>query len=308
MKKFREFRHTVFAGALTASLLASAPLTALAAEAPAGTVLASVAEASVGAAAAAAEIPAGQTAMAGAALASGMSAAGTAAETLAEQAAGTTSAAAAPVLLTPQKLTLSEKGAELPLGGSGTLTVDYTGLTGGFADLGVVSSDLSVVQTSLRDDGNGKATLTLTGAGFGSASVAVYAVSNPAIVAYAAVRSGFAQDGKSYTLVQGQTVSTVYDDRIVSYNAVLSGANGATLAVQSVSLERESGLDRLRVQGELLTQDSKLPGLSAFYANLYDAAGTLIKRQAVYVEKPLNYSQVTLDWYLPDGCAKVVME
>ncbi|MDO4284239.1 MAG: hypothetical protein Q4C60_02785 [Eubacteriales bacterium] len=229
-------------------------------------------------------------------------------QTAGTQAADAQTAAPAAQLVTAQSISLSGKAVQMNVGESKTVTVDYAKVAGGYADLGVVSSNPEIVQAVLTDAGNGKATLTVTSASFGTATVAVYVNSNPAVASYISVSSGFAQKGKSYTLMQGQTVTTVYDDRSVSYNAVMNGSNGAALTVQSVSLTRESGFDKLRVTGSLSAQDSKLPGLSAFYANYYDAAGMLIKRQAVYVEKPLNYSQVELDWYLPDGCVQVVLE
>lgn len=52
--------------------------------------------------------------------------------------------------------------------------------------MGVVVSDPSLIQSALHDVGNSKAVVTIQAKGFGTASIAAYAVSNPAIISYAA--------------------------------------------------------------------------------------------------------------------------
>ena len=52
--------------------------------------------------------------------------------------------------------------------------------------MGITVSDPSLIQAALHDAGNSQAVLTIQAKGFGTASVAVYAVSNPAIISYAA--------------------------------------------------------------------------------------------------------------------------
>lgn len=73
-------------------------------------------------------------------------------------------------------------------------------------------------------------------------------------------------------------------------------------------MERESGIDCLKVSGELMTKDSKISGMTAFYANYYDAAGRLMNRQAVYTREPQANTHLELKWYVPDGCVQIVLE
>ena len=59
----------------------------------------------------------------------------------------------------------------------------------------------------------------------------------------------------------------------------------------------------------MLFSDSSYNGISTFFADFYDAAGNLIKRQAVYALAPLNYqTQYELEWYIPEGCTRIVIE
>ena len=106
----------------------------------------------------------------------------------------------------------------------------------------------------------------------------------------------------------GTSLVTVYDDRMVYYNSTLTGRNGASVAIAGMEIERESGLDCLRVTGTLLSGDSKTPGMNTFYADFYDAAGELIRRQALYTRDPLSGSRMELEWYIPEGCARIVLE
>lgn len=116
-----------------------------------------------------------------------------------------------------QQIVLSQNVLNLAAGGSQNVLVDYSNVAGGFADLGVAVSDAAYVQAVLADAGNGQAVLTVTALQSGSASVAVYLNSNMAVVSYATVASGYAPKGQMYTTMAGDTLTTVYDDRIVNY-------------------------------------------------------------------------------------------
>ncbi len=158
---------------------------------------------------------------------------------------------------------------------------DYSSVPGGFADLGVAVSDESQVQALLADAGNGKAVLNVTALQKGSGTVAVYLKSNMAVVSYVTVSSGYASKGQIYTTMTENRLTTVYEDRIVDYKTTATGRDGEHLAIS---------------------------GMSTFYADFYDAAGSLIKRQAVYTLAPLHYDQYILDWYIPEGCTHIVVE
>lgn len=198
-----------------------------------------------------------------------------------------------------------EDTVKLGLGETTIISVDYTG---GFSDLAVVSSDSTVAAAMIADAGNGHAALAIAGTGIGTAAVAVYRISNPAYIDYVAVQSGLAADGEIISRVDESLITTIYDDRIIQYQAVLTGRNGAQMAVTGLVLERESGVDCLKVSGELWMKDSQTPGMTVFYANYYDAAGGLMKRQAVYTRDPQANAHMELKWYIPDGCVRVVLE
>ena len=34
----------------------------------------------------------------------------------------------------------------------------------------------------------------------------------------------------------------------------------------------------------------------------------LIKRQAVYASDPISYNELTISWYLPEACTKIILE
>ena len=208
-----------------------------------------------------------------------------------------------------QQIVLSQNVLNLAAGGSQNVLVDYSNVAGGFADLGVAVSDAAYVQAVLADAGNGQAVLTVTALQSGSASVAVYLNSNMAVVSYATVASGYAPKGQMYTTMAGDTLTTVYDDRIVNYKTTATGRSGEVLAIRGMKIVRSTGIDCLKVTGEMLYSDSSNNGMSTFYADFYDAAGNLIKRQAVYALSPLNYqTQYELEWYIPEGCTQIVIE
>ena len=198
-----------------------------------------------------------------------------------------------------QQIVLSQNVLNLAAGGSQNVLVDYSNVAGGFADLGVAVSDAAYVQ----------AVLTVTALQSGSASVAVYLNSNMAVVSYATVASGYAPKGQMYTTMAGDTLTTVYDDRMVNYKTTATGRSGEVLAIRGMKIVRSTGIDCLKVTGEMLYSDSSNNGMSTFYADFYDAAGNLIKRQAVYALAPLNYqTQYELEWYIPEGCTQIIIE
>lgn len=197
---------------------------------------------------------------------------------------------------------------KLNLGETSVMEVDYTGFSDGASELMVVSSDSNIAAASLADTGNGQACLAVAGTGTGTATVAVYSASNAAIVDYVVVQSGMADAGAIVNVADGTKLTTIYNDRIIYYNHILTGKNGAQMAVTGLVLEREHGIDCLKVSGELMTHDAKAPGMNTFYADYYDAAGGLISRQAVYTRDPHANTHMELKWYIPDGCVRVDLE
>ena len=202
---------------------------------------------------------------------------------------------------------VEEEVLSLGLGETGSVEVDYE-LAGGFADLAVLTSDPAIAVAAQADGGDGTAKMTVAAVAPGTTVAAVYRISNAAVVDYITIRSGLAEDGEVYTQMAGTSLVTVYDDRMVYYNSTLAGRNGASVAIAGMEIERESGLDCLRVTGTLLSGDSKTPGMNTFYADFYDAAGELIRRQALYTRDPLSGSRMELEWYIPEGCARIVLE
>lgn len=203
---------------------------------------------------------------------------------------------------------IAEDVVKLGIGETMTISVNYAGLAGGFGDLAAVSSDSSIAAAVVADAGNGQACLAIAGTGLGTATVAVYSISNSALADYVAVQSGLAADGQIVNQTDGTTLTAIYDDRVIRYQSVLTGRNDARMAVTGLILERESGLDCLKVSGELMAKDSQTPGMTAFYANFYDTAGGLMKRQAVYARDPQANAHIELKWYIPGGCAQIVLE
>ena len=204
------------------------------------------------------------------------------------------------------RITLSQTEVALTEGASQNLSVDYTSVSGGFADLGVAVSDESQVQALLA--GNGKAVLNVTALQRGSGTVAVYLKSNMAVVSYVTVSSGYAPKGQVYTTMTENRLTTVYEDRIVDYKTTATGRDGELLAISGLQIIRSKGLDCLEITGTMFDKGNSVSGMSTFYADFYDAAGSLIKRQAVYALAPLHYDQYTLDWYIPEGCTHIVVE
>ena len=193
------------------------------------------------------------------------------------------------------------------IGETVSVTVEYD-LAGGFGDMAVLIADPAIAAAALTDNGNGTATLSVAGLTSGSTVAAVYRVSNAAVVDYITIRSGLAEKGEVHTQMDGTSLVTTYEDRMVYYNSLLTGRNGASLAIAGMEIERGSGIDCLRVTGTLLSGDSETPGLNIFYANFYDAAGGLLKRQALYTRNPVSGSVLELEWYIPEGCVRIVLE
>ncbi|HJA92844.1 MAG TPA: hypothetical protein H9717_06970 [Candidatus Eisenbergiella merdipullorum] len=204
-------------------------------------------------------------------------------------------------------ITAEEDMLSLDIGETGTVKVDYD-LAGGFADLAVLTADPGIAAVVLTDNGNGTATLTAAAVSPGTTVAAVYRISNAAVVDYITIRSGLAQEGEVYTQMNGTSLVTVYEDRMVYYNSTLTGRNGASVAISGIGVERESGLDCLKVTGSLLSGDAKTPGMNIFYADFYGAAGELIKRQALYTRNPVSGNTLELEWYIPEGCTMIVLE
>ena len=204
-------------------------------------------------------------------------------------------------------IAMEEDMLAVNIGETKSVTVTYD-LTGGFADMAVLTADSNIAVAALTDNGNGTATLSVAGVTAGSTVAAVYRISNAAVVDYITIRSGLAADGEVLTQTDGTSLVTTYEDRMVYYNYTLTGRNGASVAIAEMGIERGSGVDCLRVTGTFLSGDSETPGLNIFYANFYDAAGNLLKRQALYTRKPVSGNVLELEWYIPEGCVKIVLE
>lgn len=207
-------------------------------------------------------------------------------------------------------ISLNKDIVRLGLGLTTTLSVNYQDVAGGFADLAVVSADTSIAVPTIADTNpaTNTASLGIVSTGVGTTVIAVYRISNPAVVDYVSVQSGLTSGSDIVTVVSGDSLITTYNDRMVYYNAVLSGKNEAQLAVSGMVIERESGLDYLKITGTLLAKDSQIPGMNTFYANFYGASGDLIKRQAVYSRDPLYNEVMELRWSIPEGCSRIVIE
>ena len=203
---------------------------------------------------------------------------------------------------------LSKSMISLGTGATEVIGVDYKSIPTGYADLAVAVSDPAIAAVCMVDNGNGTAALAIGAIGKGTTTIAVYRVSNAAVVAYVTVRCGLAAKNQVYTEIAGDMVTTTYDDRIVQYPTILHGKNGASMVVSGIVIERERGLDKLCVSGQFVSGDSKLPGMNTFYANFYDFGGILLKRQAVYTRDPADYNVMKLEWFIPEGVATIILE
>jgi len=205
------------------------------------------------------------------------------------------------------KIEIKETKVSVRLGETKVLNVEYV-LNQSAIQLGCVSADETMVSAVITDNGNGKAQLVLAGHRQGSCVVAVYEASNPNIVDYVTVNCGLAQEGGVYTVNEGSSFTTVYDDRVIEYNSLMRAQNGDQLAVSHLAVERNAGIDALIASGKLWEENKSSSGLLTFYACFYDASGKLIERMPYYAKNTGAGSTVELCWYIPKGCTKIVVE
>lgn len=206
------------------------------------------------------------------------------------------------------KIEIKETSAEVSLGGVTNIEVNYQMPEGQVPQLAVIVADEEMVAAAIADSGNGKATLAVSGLQLGTTVVAVYEVSDPNVADHVTIKSGLAAEGEVYTLTEGSSFTTVYDDRIVSYNSLMNAKNDDQLAVNHLEIERNSGIDGLVVEGKLWEQNTSSAGLLTFYANFYDASGNLIDRMPYYLKNTGAGSSAKLVWYIPEGCIRIVLE
>ena len=206
------------------------------------------------------------------------------------------------------KIEMKETSVEVPLGQTKNIEVTYQVPEGMTAQLGAVIADEEMAAASVADAGNGKATLSVAGLQLGSTVIAVYEASDPNVVDYVTVYSGMAEEGEVYTVTEGSSFTTVYDDRVVYYNSLMNAGNGDQLAVSHMEIQRNSGIDGLLVKGKLWEQNTGSAGLLAFYAEFYNASGQLLDSQPYYVRNTGAGSSVELRWYIPEECTKVVLK
>ena len=170
----------------------------------------------------------------------------------------------------------------------------------------MLGADDDIAVAVLEDAGDGKARIAIAGVGTGATAIAVYKVSNPAVVDYIGVQCGMAEKNQVITETNGDTLSAIYDDKIVSYKSILNGKNDAQLAVATVIMEHTAAMDCLVVTGAVIQSDSKMYGMNTFYADCYDALGGLIKSLPVFVMTTEENEPVEIKWYIPEGCTKVI--
>lgn len=205
-------------------------------------------------------------------------------------------------------LKAKEDCVKLGIGEIAVVTIECADMPNGLGDLAVVSANPEIAVGTISQAKNGNVNLAIGAQGTGTTNLAVYRVSNPAVVTYVAVLSGMPEKGQIVTQINGDAVTTTYEDCIVHYGTILKGKNDAQLTVGGIVLERESNIDCLKVTGVLSAKDNKFPGMNTFYANFYDPSGKLIKRQAVYNRDPAEGAEMTLEWYVPYGSAQIVIE
>lgn len=204
---------------------------------------------------------------------------------------------------------IKEDAVKVAMGGSAVVDVDCSGVVGGGIGVTVISADTQIAMASITDGGNQTAKLSIVGVGMGSTTVAVYSYANPQVVDYITVQSGLTQNSSDIvTQMNGTGLTTVFCDRVVNYPYILTGSKEDQLQVTGLLMERESGRDKLKVTGNLLTLESKIPGMNTFYANFYDASGMLINRQPVYSRDPYTGNAMEIFWYVPEECTTIVLE
>lgn len=110
------------------------------------------------------------------------------------------------------------------------------------------------------------------------------------------------------TQINGDMVTTLYKGMAIQYPVYLHGKNDAGFNLTGLIVDESDGGKKIVVYGTLAAKDSRTPGVSVFYANLYKASGELIERQAFYGRDPKNNMNMELCWYLPEDTAMVVIE
>lgn len=209
----------------------------------------------------------------------------------------------------PGSIDIEKNVVQMSIGETASITVSYDDIDGGASDLACVSANNAIVGCLLQDKGNKKMQLLVNSVGQGATTVAVYRISNPAVVDYITIQSGMVKsDSDIITMVNGNSLTTVFKDRMVHYPYVMVGEQNDQLQVTGLKIERESGRDCLKVSGNLLTKDTKTPGINIFYADFYGAAGELLIRQPVFSRDPYTGYAMNIKWYIPEGCMSVSLE
>ncbi len=204
---------------------------------------------------------------------------------------------------------IQKESLTMAAGETTAVSVSYRDVELGFADLHTLSANPDMVVPTLTDAGNGQAVLNIAASGTGSTVIAVYRLSSPGVVDYIPVYCTPGQEGTVWMETVSRTALVgTFDKRLVYYNSELNGRNKARLSVSGMNIEKESGLDCLTVRGVLTNEPENSTGLCTFYACFYDAGNLLIKRQAFYAPVPAAGSDLTLTWYVPEGCTQIVLE
>ncbi len=193
------------------------------------------------------------------------------------------------------------------LGLGETVVVELSYGENSYGDIAVMGADDDIAVAVLEDAGNGKARMAIAGVGTGATAIAVYKVSNPTVVDYIGVQCDMAEKNQVKLEVEGDSYSAIYDDKIVSYKSILQGKNDAQLAVGGVIMEHTAALDCLKVSGVVIQTDTLMYGMNTFYADCYDAMGGLMKSLPVFVMTTEDNEFVEMKWYIPEGCANVIL-
>lgn len=101
---------------------------------------------------------------------------------------------------------------------------------------------------------------------------------------------------------------TWFSNQVVFYPYILAGDKQDQLQVTGLIMEKESGRNKLVLTGNLLTKETKVPGMNTFYADFYNASGELIRRQPVFSRDPYTGNEMEIYWYLPEDCVSVLLE
>lgn len=209
----------------------------------------------------------------------------------------------------PGSVDIETNVCQMAIGETKTINVKYDDIDSGINDISCVSANGSIVGCTISDMGEKKIQLTLTSIGQGATTVAVFRTSNPAVVDYITVQSGLVKsDSEIVTYVNGNILTTIFSDRVVNYPYIMVGENQDQLQITGLVIERESGRDCLKVTGNLLSKDTKIPGMNVFYVDFYGAAGELLRRQPVFSRDPYTGYGMSIKWYIPEGCMSIMLE